>query len=81
MIVLSDIYFGKNSIFLYFESGRYMFHFDIDDYFYLHIVEVADDEVIIVLEEQTVGNLYLFIQKLAPVRVTADRKPKVLAWF
>jgi hypothetical protein len=38
-----------------------MFHFDIDDYFHLHIVEVADDEVIIVLEKQAVGNLYLFI--------------------
>lgn len=61
MIVLSDIYFSKNSIFLCFETGSYMFQFDIDDYFHLHIVEVADDEVIIVLEKQTVGNLYLFV--------------------
>ena len=61
MIVLSYLNFSKNSIFLCLEGGRNMLQFNIDDNFHLHIIEIADDEIVIVFEKQTVGDLYLFI--------------------
>jgi hypothetical protein len=56
-----------------------MLHFDVDDDLDLHIFEIADNEVTVVLQKQTrivekvpVRDFYLLIKQFAPIRVAVD---------
>jgi hypothetical protein len=79
VIVFPDFYFCKYFFLFGLKGDANMFEFDVDDDLDLHVVQVSDDQVAIILKKQAVWNLNLIIYQFAAMGIAADWQLQILS--